>query len=181
MIRVERCEGVDVLTVGISSHSSSGSTTGREWAVHLVPTGGLFGVLGGLGCRSWMWTWGVMDVMAGMIDGLASALGGGVVRGLLERRVGGGFVGWFASWRVRRRAGGFPGRLLDSRLGGGTCGLQLLATTVTSSLLAAARIWNGLLLRVWCWWTNGICRMTLGAVMLFNVVATLGGGACSTL
>jgi hypothetical protein len=137
MIRVERCGGVDVLTVGILSRSSSGSTIGREWAVRLVPTGGLFGVLGGLGCRSWMWAWGVVDVMARMIDGLASALGGGMVSGLLDWRVGGGFVGWFAIWRVRRRAGGFPGRSLVGRLGGGTRGLQLLATTVTSLLSAA--------------------------------------------
>jgi hypothetical protein len=92
-----------------------------------------------------------MGVMAGMIDGLASALGGGVVRGLLDWRIGGGFVGWFAIWRVHRRAGGFPGRSLVGRLGGRTRGLQLLATTVTSSLLSAARIWNGLLLRVWRW------------------------------
>jgi hypothetical protein len=122
-----------------------------------------------------------MGVMAKMIDGLASALGGGMVRGLLDWRVGVGFVGWFAIWHIHRCAGGFPGRSLVRRLGGGTRRLQLLATTVTSLLLLAARIWNGLLLQVWRWWTNGICRMTLGALMLFDVVATLGGGACSTL
>ena len=104
-----------------------------------------------------------------------------MMRGLLNWRVDGGFVVWFARWHIRRRAGGFPGRSLVGRLGGGTHGLQLLATTVMSLLVAAARIWNGLLLRVWRWWTNDICRMTLGAVMLFDVVATLGGGACSTL
>ena len=49
--------------------------------MRLVPTGGLFGVLGGLGRRSWMWAWGVVSVMARMIDGLARALGGGMVRG----------------------------------------------------------------------------------------------------
>jgi hypothetical protein len=84
MIQVEHYGGVDVLMVGISSCSSSGLTIGREWAVHLVPTGDLFSVLGGLSRRSWMWAWGVVGVMAGMIDGLASALGGGVVRGLLD-------------------------------------------------------------------------------------------------
>ncbi len=131
MIGVERHGGVDALTVGILSCLSSGSTIGREWAVRLVTSGGLFG--------------------------------------------------WFASWRVCRRAGGFPGRLLVGRLGGGTHGLEFLATIVTSSSLSLARIWNGLLLRVWHWWTNGICWMTLGAVIFFDVVATLGGGACSTL
>jgi hypothetical protein len=84
MIRVEHLRGVDALMVGISSRSSSGSIIGREWAVRLVLTGGLFGVLGGLDYRSWMWAWGVVGVMAGMIDGLASALGGDVVRGLLD-------------------------------------------------------------------------------------------------
>ena len=33
---------------------------------------------------------------------------------------------------------------------------------------------KGLLLRVWRWWTSGMVLMTLGAVILFNVVATLG-------
>jgi hypothetical protein len=111
--------------------------------------------------------------MAGMIDGMASTLGGGVVRGLLDWRVDGGFVDWFASWRVHWHSGGFPSKSLVGRLCGGTRRLQLLATTVSSSLLSLARIWNGLLLRVWHWWTNGVCWMTLGAVMLFNVVAIL--------
>ena len=129
-----------------------------------------------------MLAWGVMDVMAGMIAGMASTLGGGTVQGLLDRRVGGGFVGWFAMWCILWCAGEFLGRLLGDRLSGGTHGLQLLATTVLSSLLSlSARIRNGLLLRMWRWWINGICRLTLGAVMLFDVVATLGGRACSTL
>ncbi len=123
-----------------------------------------------------------MDVMAGMMAGMASTLGGGAMRGLLDRRVVEGFVCRFASWRVHWRAGGFLVRSLAGMLGGGTRGLQLLATTVLSSLLSlSARIWNGLLLPVWCWRINGIFQMTLGAVMLFNVVATLGSGACSTL
>ena len=50
-----------------------------------------------------------------------------------------------------------------------------------SPITEGARIWNGLLLRVWRWWTNGICRITLGVVMLFDVVATLGGVTCPTL
>jgi hypothetical protein len=66
-------------------------------------------------------------------------------------------------------------------LGSGLRGLQLLATIVSSLLLSLARRWNGLLLRVWRWWTNGICWMTFGAVVLLDVVATLGGGVAATL
>ena len=87
-----------------------------------------------------MWVWGVMGVMTEMIDGMASTLGGGVVRGLLDWRVNVGFVGWFASCHVCWSAGGFPGRFLVGRLGGGTCGLQLLATTVSSLSALLTRI-----------------------------------------
>ena len=181
MIQVE-CRGrVDGLTVGISSRSSSGSATGREWVGCLVTAGGLLGFLSVLRCRSWMWLWGTPLVMAGMIDGMAYTLSGGVVGLLLGWRVNGGFVGWFASWRVSWRTCGFSDRSLIGRLGGGTRGLQLLATTVSSSLSSSVRRWNGLLLQVWRWWTNGICRMTLCAVVLFDVVATLRGGASATL
>jgi hypothetical protein len=38
-----------------------------------------------------------------------------------------------------------------------------------------------LLLRVWHWWMSGMVLMTLGAGILFDVVATLGGGADTTL
>jgi hypothetical protein len=40
---------------------------------------------------------------------------------------------------------------------------------------------KGLLLRVWRWCTSGMFLMILGAVILFDVVATLGGGAFATL
>jgi hypothetical protein len=40
---------------------------------------------------------------------------------------------------------------------------------------------KGLLLQVWHWCTSGMFLMTLGAVILFDVVATLGGGAFATL
>jgi hypothetical protein len=40
---------------------------------------------------------------------------------------------------------------------------------------------KGLLLRFWHWCTSGMFLMTLGAVILFDVVATLGGGAFATL
>ena len=135
-----------------------------------------------VGRRSWMWTWGAVGVMAVMYDGIVSTLGDGASGGQLSWRVDGGFVQWFAIWRVRGHACGILGLSLGGRLGGGRCGLQLLATTVSSSSSSSeARIWNGLLLHVWRWWTNGICWMTLGAVMLFDVVANLGGVACPTL
>ncbi len=129
-----------------------------------------------------MWMWGAVGVLAVMYVGMVSTLGDGASGGQLNWRVDGGLVGWFATWRVHGHPGGILGLLLDGRLGGGSRGLQLLATTVlSSSLPLVARIWNGLLLRVWCWWTNGICWMTLGAVPLFDVVATLGCVACPTL
>ncbi len=67
-------------------------------------------------------------------------------------------------------------------MGSGLCGLQLLATTVISlSSSSLARIWNGLLLCVCRWWINGSCRMVVGDMMLFDMVATLGGGFSATL
>jgi hypothetical protein len=36
---------------------------------------------------------------------------------------------------------------------------------------------KGLLLRVWHWWMRVMFLMTLSSVILFNVVATLVGGA----
>jgi hypothetical protein len=78
--------------------------------------------------------------------------------------------------------GGVTGRLIGFRLGSGLPGLQLLGTTViSSSSSSSARIWNGLLLRVCCWWINGSCCMVVGDVMLFDVVATLGGELSATL
>ena len=119
--------------VGTLSCSSSGSTIGRAWAGLLVMVGGLLCVLDGVGLSSWMWMWGALGVLAVMIDGMASTLGDGASDRQLNRRVDGGRVGWFATWRVSGRFGGFLGLLLDGRLGGGRCGLQLLATTVSSS------------------------------------------------
>jgi hypothetical protein len=40
---------------------------------------------------------------------------------------------------------------------------------------------KGLLLRVWRSCTSGMFLMTFGVVILFDVVATLGGGAFATL
>ena len=126
--------------------------------------------------------WGAVGVLVVMFDGMVNTLGDGASGEQLNWKVDGGFVGWFATWRVRGHAGEFLGLSLGGRLGGGRGGLQLLVTTVSSlSSSSEARIWNGLLLRVWCWWINSICWTTLGAVMLFDVVATLGGVTCPTL
>ena len=182
MIRVEQRGGVVALVVGTSFHSSSSSTIGRAWAGQSAMVGGLLCVLDGVGCRSWMWMWGAVGVLAVMADGLVSTLGDGASGGQLNWRVDGGLVVWFATWRVCGHAGGILGLSLGGRLGVGRRGLHFPATTVSSlSYSSEARIWNGLLLCVWRWWINGIGRMTLGAVMLFDVVATRGGVACPTL
>ena len=75
--------GVVDLMVGISSRLSSGSTMGSEWVSCLVPAVVLLGFLVGLGRRSWMRVWGAVGVMAWMLVGMASTLGGGVVGGRL--------------------------------------------------------------------------------------------------
>ena len=96
-----------------------------------------------------------------------------------------GITGCPFSWHWRglccEALGGLAGRTLVGRSGGGVCGLQLLATTVLSLSSSLARMWNGLLLRVCRWCISGICLMTFGAVILLDVVATLGGGAFTTL
>ncbi len=110
------------------------------------------------------------------VGGLVGA-GVGVLVGMVDG-IAGWRVGWIASWRF----GGITGRLIGFRLGSGLRGLQLLATTVmSSSSSSSARIWNGLLLCICRWWINGSCRMVVGDVMLFDVVATLGGGFSATL
>ena len=113
----------------------------------------------------------------GMILGSSNTLGGGVLDGVL----GWTLVGWLENWISGRRACRNAGSSIGCRLGSGLRGLQLLATTVSSTLLSSARRWNGLLLHVWRWWTNGICWMTFGAVVLSDVVATLGGEVAATL
>jgi hypothetical protein len=157
--------------VVVSLHSSSGSTMGSEWVGCLLPAGGLLGFLDVLECRSCIWVWGAMGVMAWTIDGSASSLGGGVMGGLPAWKVGGRLVGCFIGWRIGWRIGGFPCRPLVGRLGGGIHGVQ----STSSSL--SARMWNGFLLRVWRWWMHGMFLMMLGAVILFDVVAILGVGS----
>ncbi len=76
---VERHGGADVLMVGFLSRLSSGSTMGSGWVGCLVAAGILLGFLVELGCRSWMRVWGTAGVIAWMLVGMASTLGGGVV------------------------------------------------------------------------------------------------------
>jgi hypothetical protein len=64
--------------------------------------------------------------------------------------------------------------------GGGLRGLQLLATTVSSSSSSSVRMLKELLWRVWRSCTSGMFLMPFGAVILFDVVATLRGGAFAT-
>jgi hypothetical protein len=122
-----------------------------------------------------------MCVMAWRIDEIPSTLSGGVMGGLPAWKVGVRLVEWFVGWHIGWRIGGLPCRSLVGRLGGGIGGVQLLATTVSTSSSSLARMWNGLLLQVWRWWMRGMFLMMLGAVILFDVVAILRGGADAIL
>ena len=133
MSLVEHRGGEDGLVVGISSRSSSGSTTGIEYVGCFVQAGGLLGFFVGLGHRSWMGTCGAVGAVASIVAGLVNTLVGGEAGGLLVWRVAGGLLGWLTSWRIGRFLGWLARRSLVGRVGGGTCGLQLLATTVSSS------------------------------------------------
>ena len=147
MSLVERRGGEAGLVVGISSRSSSGSTIGIAYVV------GLLGFFVGLGRRSWMGTCGVVCAVTCPVGGLTSTLGGGDAGGLLGWRVDGGpllgwviswrvgrFVGWLTSWRIGRFLGWLASRSLLGRVGGGSRGLQSLATTVSSSLSSSERM-----------------------------------------
>ncbi len=152
MSLVERRGGEAGLAVGISSRSSSGSTMGIEYVVGLVRAVCLLGFSVGVGRRSWIGTCGAVCAVACTFDGLASTLGGGEAGGLLGWRVGGGLLGWLPSWHVGRFIGGLTSwcvgrflglhvrRSLVGRFGGGSRGLQLLATTVSSSSSSSERI-----------------------------------------
>ncbi len=94
--------------------------------------------------------WGAVGVMVVMHFGLVSTLGDGASGRQLNWRFDGEFVGWFAVRIGRGRAAGILRLSLGGCLGGIRRGLQLLATTVSSSSSSSVvRIWNGLLLRVW--------------------------------
>jgi hypothetical protein len=173
---MEHLGGAGSLVVA-SLHSSSGSTMEIEWVGCLLPAEDLLGFLDVLGRRSCIWVWGAVGVMAWMIDGIASTLGGGVMGGLPAWKVGGRLVGCFVGWRIGWRIGGLPCRPLVGRLGSGIRGVQLLATTVSTLSSSLARMWNGLLLQVWRWWMRGMFLMMLGAMILFDVVAILEVGS----
>ncbi len=153
--------------MGYSLHSLSSSTIGSWWRTAgwvLLPA-----LLDGVGHRSWMKVGCPVGAGVGILVGIVNGISGWIVSWRF---------GWLASWCF----GGATGRLQGCRLGSGLRGLQLLATTVISSLLSlSASILNGLLLRVCRWWINGSCLMVVGDVMLFDVVATLGGGFSATL
>ncbi len=129
---MERLGGAGSLVVA-SLCLSSGSTMGSEWVGCLLPAGGLLGFLDVLGCRSCIRVWGAVGVMAWTIDRIASTPGGGVMGGLPAWKVGGRLKGCFVGWHIGWRIGGSPCRSLVGRLGGGICGVQLLATTVSTS------------------------------------------------
>jgi hypothetical protein len=108
--------------------------------------------------------------VAGLCRSWASRkLGSRVVCGLsgdgLRPVVGTVVGGWLVCWFV-----------CGCCVGCDTCGLQLLATIVLVSLLSSSstRIWKGLLCRVSHWCTVGNCRMVFDAVMVLDILATLG-------
>jgi hypothetical protein len=92
---------------------------------------------------------GVAGVMAGMNVQVACTLSGGVLGWCLSRTVGRGIGVGISSWRSALHVGGFTGGVLDGMMVGGARGLQLLATTVSSSSSSLERMWNELLLCVW--------------------------------
>ncbi len=104
---------------------------------------------------------------------------------------GGGRGGWFGAWNGGGHSVGGLGAVVEvavgtrgaCREGRGARGLQLLATTVSSSLSlsSSVRIWKGLLCRVRCWCTIGNQQIVPGVVMVFDVIATLRGAATATL
>jgi hypothetical protein len=140
MSLVECRGGEDGLVVGIPSRLSSSSTTGIEYAGGFVRNGVLLGFLVGLGHRSWMGTCGAVGAVVSIVAGLANTLVGGEAGGLLVWRVAGGLLGWLTSWRIGRFLGWLARRSLVGRKGGGSRGLQLLATTVSSSSSSSERM-----------------------------------------
>jgi hypothetical protein len=151
------------------------------------------------GCRSCSVT---EEVAGGRNNRVCGDVGGGA-RGRIVRERGVGITGgsgrsgWIGSRIFCGRSGGSLQTVVGTVVGGwlvgwivcgrcvgcGVCRLQLLATTVlvSSSSSSSARIWKGLLCRVRHWCTMGDCRMVFGAVMVLDVVATLGGAATATL
>jgi hypothetical protein len=104
---------------------------------------------------------------------------------------GGGRGGCFGTWNSCRSCVGGLGAVVGVAVGTRrSCwkgrsaeGLQLLEKAMSSSLSLSlsVRIWKGLLCRVRRWCTIGYQRIGHGVVMVFDVVATLGGVAIATL
>ncbi len=104
---------------------------------------------------------------------------------------GGGRSGWFRAWNgYRHCVGGLRavvGVAVGTRRscweGRGVRGLQSLATIVSSSmsLSLSVRIWKGLLCHVRHWCTIVYRGIVHGVMMVFDVVAPLGGVAIATL
>ncbi len=84
--------------------------------------------------------------MAGINDGVAGTLGGGVMGGSLGWTVDGGIGDGLATPRGSGCIGGVTGRSLNGKMDGGARGLQSLATTVSSLSSLLDRMWDRLLL-----------------------------------
>jgi hypothetical protein len=80
--------------------------------------------------------------MAGINDGVAGTLGGEVVGGSLGWTVDEGIGDGLAIRCGSGHIDGVTGRSLSGKMGGGALGLQLLATTVSSSSLSLDRMWS---------------------------------------
>jgi hypothetical protein len=96
-----------------------------------------------------MGLWGAAGVMAGINVWVACTLSGGVLGSRLGGTEGGGIGGGLVSRRGAWRACGFTGGILDGEMVLRAPGLQLLATTVSSSSSSLVRMWSGLLMRIW--------------------------------
>jgi hypothetical protein len=78
--------------------------------------------------------------MARINGWVVCALSGGVVGWHVGEvkggRIGSGIIGWCGAWLIGR----FIGGALDGEMVGGTLGLQLFVTTVSSSLSSSVRM-----------------------------------------
>jgi hypothetical protein len=139
-----------------SCSGTGGATGGRNSRVCSDVGGGARGriareqgirITGGSGCGGWIGS----RIVCGRSGGNLQTVMGTVVGG------------WLGVWIVCGRC-----------VGCGACGLQLLATTVSVSLLSSSstRIWKRLLCRVRRWCTMGDCWLVFGAMIVLEIVAT---------
>ncbi len=195
MIQVEQLGGVDNRGVGQSQHSLSGSMVLYKGEAATV-VGVCIHFLLVRQRRSCGITVGTIGTIIRRVCGKLIGWGcGWVVRGQDKGFIGGdGHGGCFGALngcgRVCERVGGLRvvvGLAVGMRRlcweGRGAGRIQFLATAVPSllSLSLSARIRKGLLCHVRRWCTIGNQRIVLSVVMVFNVVATLGGVAIATL